>query len=86
MDKNALHTALGTAYGLDQVDRDRAAAVRYLREAFASDEARKAAQDHHYELREIVAARTVGERCGCHVSKVTHDLLTEALTQPPTAD
>lgn len=71
--------ALGEAYGLHQVNNDSAGAVEKVRAALADPEIREAAETHLAGLSELVRARSSGGRCGDHVSKITHDILSEAL-------
>ena len=68
--------ALSLAYDAAQRAGRREDAVKALREA-ATD--REAAETKLAELAAVVRARSLGPLCGCHVTKVTHDLLHEAL-------
>ena len=77
-----LRQALGTAYGLAQVQADRSGAVMHLRKVIDEQQAHDIAKAHLADLAAVVAARSQGPqgaRCGCHITKLTHDLLAEAL-------
>lgn len=78
MDVLEFRQAVGMAYAKAHAG-DRHGAVAHLRDRFASEDARKAAEKHATDIAAIVAARSQGARCGCYITKFTHDLLTEAL-------
>jgi hypothetical protein len=67
---------LADAYILDQVKKDRASAIKLIKDEIPS------AEREWERLGKIVKARTLGGRggrCACHISKVTYDLLSAAL-------
>ena len=79
MSRAALDGLLGKAYTAKSQGRHREA-MEFLRNALAtSHEMRKIADAKRNELAEIVRARSRGGVCGCHVSKVQGELLTEAM-------
>jgi len=53
--------------------------VKVLRIVIATDEVKPIVADYLAQLDAVVAARTVGQRCGCHISKTELDLLREAV-------
>lgn len=74
-----LQTLLNDAYHADQVEHDRGKAISQLRKKLKGD-LRSAAEAERDRLMAVVRAREYpGVRCGCHVSKVLGDLLSEAL-------
>jgi hypothetical protein len=74
-----LRSALGRAYELDQLDHNRPAAIAHVRGALGDQtEARGVLS----AMASTVAARTQGADCGCHVTKVQHDILSAALAAP----
>ncbi len=80
----ALEALLAHAYGLDQVEGNRAAAILYLkkgiREGIAADPALASEITMaHARLAGVVEARRHGERDGDHVSAVFLALLTAAM-------
>jgi len=81
MDILEFNQAVGTAYTKAHAG-DRHGAIAHLRERFADNQARVAAEKHAAKIAAIVEARSqpVGGPCGCYITKFTHDLLTEALT------
>jgi hypothetical protein len=75
-----LHDVLGEAYRLDQLGGSRPVAIAMIRQALADDVAMLAgAKVERDRLANVVRARQQGQRHGCHVSKVTHELLDAAL-------
>lgn len=72
-------SAMVRAYELDQLGHDRAGAVAAIREAFSEPESKLNAKAELARLAGVVAARSRGAECGCHVSKVQRDLLALAL-------
>lgn len=80
MDILEFNQAVGEGYAKAHAG-DRHGAVSLLRERFAADQ--QAAKRHAKKIAEIVRARSQGARCGCYITKFTHDLLTEALTDTP---
>ena len=74
---------LGRAYSDLHAGLPRSQVTRRLRELMDShSEMLAAAKEHHPRLAEIVRARTIGARCGDHISQTQLDLLTDALTLP----
>ena len=80
MDILEFNQAVGEAYTKAHAG-DRHGAVVHLRQRFADPRVRDAASKHAARIAEVVRARSQGARCGCYVTKFTHDLLTEALTE-----
>lgn len=80
----AFKTSLGQAYHLAQVAGDRRSAIVKLKAAIESDPNVKAeALAEKKRLDEFTKSVRGGfgmARTACHVSKVSHDLLTAALT------
>lgn len=75
--------ALGRAYSDVHSGLPRSQVVRRIREMLdAEPELLTAAREHHPKLAEIVRARTVGDRCGDHISQVQLELLTDAFALP----
>lgn len=70
---------MALAYELDQLGHDRAGAVAAIRQSFTEDGAQDSAKAELARLAAVVAARSRGAQCGCHVSKVQRDLLALAL-------
>jgi hypothetical protein len=77
---NALDPILAEAYSL--AHQNRAQAIAFLSKAIADLEMRTAAEKRRQELAQIIAVRTVGDVCGCYVSKFYLDLLDGALAPP----
>lgn len=76
-----LNDLLGAAYHHDQIKVDRLGAVAMIRAVLDNDEEVAAqASERLRQLRAIVASRSLAGMCGCHVSKITCDLLGAALT------
>jgi hypothetical protein len=76
MDVLEFNQAVGMAYTKAHAG-DRHGAVALLRERFA--QAPDTAKKHAEKIAEVVRARSQGGRCGCYITKFTHDLLTDAL-------
>jgi len=75
-----LKTMLAQAYHSAQVKGDRAGAVADLRAALSVDlKLHAAARAELNRLGAFMASIRGQGRGGCHISKVTHDLLTSAL-------
>lgn len=74
-----IEAIIADAYDLDQGQKLHSAALQRIRDAVQDGETKTALLDEVARLGEVVRARSMGGRCGCHVSKVCHDLLTEAL-------
>ncbi len=74
-----IQTTLAEAYHRSQVLGDHPGAVSTLRAAIAEPAAQAAA---HAELARLALfMRSPRGRRGCHISRVTHGLLTEALSR-----
>lgn len=82
MDTLQIRQLLGQAYGLHQVDRDPHKAVALVSRALSDDDARAAARKLLSDLSTVVKARSraPGE-CGCHVTAVSVNILSEALKE-----
>lgn len=76
-----IQQALGEAYGLHQVNNNAVAAVEKVRGVLADPAVRDEARTHLTELGALVRARSQGGRCGDHISKINHDILSEALRE-----
>lgn len=76
----ALDKALGEAYHLAEVARDKPKAVALLKDRFAEDAALlDAARAEHARAGAVVAVSSDGVRHRCHITVVVHKLLTAAL-------
>lgn len=75
-----MNELLGRAYHLREVSGDGAGAAQLLREAAQADAKLMAGlRVEGSRLRAIVAARSQGGQCGCHVSRVMVELIDRAL-------
>ena len=69
---------IAKAYDLDQVQRNRAAAVQALREGMKDLALKDGIVVERQRLAGVVQARSYTDgRCGCHISKATYDLLSD---------
>jgi hypothetical protein len=74
-----LRHALGAAYSSSVAGTPRDEIVNGLRSLIASEEIKPIVADYLSSLAMVVAARTSGARCGCHISQLQLDLLREAV-------
>ena len=75
-----IKTALARAYHVSQVGGNHAAALAELRAALADDpDLMTAARAEHERLARFMGSLRGQARGGCHISKMTHGLLTAAL-------
>jgi hypothetical protein len=77
-----LRMALGRAYSDCQSGVPAALAAATLRAVVEEDAVAAVAPGYLRALADTVAARSVGEDCGCHISKVQLALLLEAMARP----
>jgi len=77
--KATLKNALGAAYSHSVAGNPRSEIISALRFVIGSDEIKPIVADYLASLAMVVAARTVGNRCGCHISQLQLGLLREAL-------
>lgn len=71
------NTILGKSYALKEVKQDREGAVSLLREALVdSPDMREVAESELARMKAFIKARTAK---GCHVTKISHDLVAAAL-------
>lgn len=76
-----LGAILAQAYQEHQVNHQPGVASRVVRDFITDGAQRAAAEIKHQELGAIVAARTMSGVCGCHVSKIQHEILSAALQE-----
>jgi hypothetical protein len=81
--RTKLRLALGAAYSDLYLGIGRQVIIKRLQALLAIPEIAAVVRGHHAHLAAIVAARSRGDQCGDHISKIQHELLTAALDQIP---
>ena len=77
--KTILKKALGAAYSDSAAGIPRVMVIEKLRDTVRATHVAPIVQDYLASLSAIVAVRTIGNRCGCHVSQIQLGLLREAV-------